>query len=91
MTPTGWAVDFDAQNKIWRWYLELPNGWTASVSDDSQFGYPKKPTHYLAAAISRTRIVQAHGYRDTLSAAKQEAFDLALAQKEEIDVQRRAG
>lgn len=42
-----WCINFDALNRIWVWSHDLPNGWTAQVSDDSQFGYPKKPTHYF--------------------------------------------
>jgi hypothetical protein len=76
-----WEVDYDPMNKIWTWRLRLPNGWTANVTDDSQFGYPKKPTHYLAAAISRMRIIQAKAYRYSLREAKEEARELALSQE----------
>lgn len=76
-----WAIDFDGKNKIWRWSVDLPNGWSALVVDDSQFGYPKRPTHYLANAVSRMRIIQGKRYRTTLAEAKTEALDLALAQQ----------
>ena len=78
---SAWECHFDSQNRIWTWRLEIPNGWTATVTDDSTFGVPERPTQYLASAISRTRIVQAKEHCFNIAAAKREALELALAQE----------
>jgi len=75
-----WEISFDKVNKIWSWYLPLPNGWTAAVTDDSDFGYPKRPTRYLVSAISRNRIIQGDTWGNILG-AKSAALELALHQE----------
>lgn len=80
LTPREWSVTFDKTNEIWRWMTDIGNGWTAAVTDDSQFGYPKKSTQYTIAAVSRTSIVQGKEVYLSLMEAKGYAVQLACAQ-----------
>lgn len=74
-----WTTNFDKYDHIWYWNFELPNGWVASVIDDSEFY--SLPTRYTAHAISKDECVRSKVQHDTLAEAKVEALQLALSQK----------
>ncbi len=69
---------------VWSWAApELPNGWTPSVTDDSQMYAPKRSTCYTANASCRSRLVTHPQIFFLLEDAKSAALSLALAQSEE--------
>jgi len=66
---------------VWSWAApELPNGWTPSVTDDSQMYAPKRPTSYTANASCRARLITHPQQFLSLEDAKREALLLALSQ-----------
>lgn len=63
------------------WALDLPNGWTALVSDDSQLRAPSPPTSYRVSASCRTEIRQMRDPFPTFAEAKSAALKFAMEQR----------
>lgn len=67
------------------WYAELPNGWTAGVSDHSQTYAPRRKTEYCVSAICKSALVGWPHAVKTFAEAKKLAVELAMAQDPKRD------